>query len=417
MPAEVFIPSLGEVVESVKILNWFKSEGDFVEKGEILLEVESEKVTMGIEAPVSGIVAKILFPEGSRVPIAQVVGLILAEGEKIPHTYAGAGISPKVMEEAREGAVKDMQATKSGRDRIRTAPVARKMAERHGIDLSQVTPTGPDGTIMKKDVQAYLAATKERLAATPPVVAGEGEGEMERVSDGGSRIDSVKTEWERIPIRGARRVIFENMVQSLSQTAQLTLHTEACAEALISLHQRLSDNDQQVSYNAIFLKIAAMALRRHSRINASVEGDTIRIWKQIHIGLAMESNDVLMAPVIRNADMKTIREINREVTELVRKAREGRFSPDDLAYGTFTITNLGYGDVDHFTPILRPPESGILGVGRIEKKAVVKGEQVVPEARVGLSLTFDHRIIDGAPAARFLKTIKEMVEDPVMMIS
>ena len=221
---------------------------------------------------------------------------------------------------------------------------------------------------------------------------------------------------ESIPIRGARKIIFENMQMSLSQSAQLTLHTEAGAEAMVALRERLGTEREKPSYNAILVKTVATALRLHPRVNASVEEGAITVWKQIHIGLAMEANDALIVPVVRGPDAKTIGEIDREIAELILKLRENRLSPDDLVNGTFTITNLGFSDIDHFTPIIRPPESAILGVGRIVKKPVVRGDAVIPERRVGLSLTFDHRIIDGAPAARFLQTIKDMIEDPLLLI-
>ncbi len=207
------------------------------------------------------------------------------------------------------------------------------------------------------------------------------------------------------------------MFQSLSQSAQLTLHTEACAESLVALSERLNRDEQKISYNAILVKISALALRRHPKINASVDGDTVHVWRQIHIGLAMEANEALIVPVIRQPDMKTIREIDHEIRALIQKARENKLSLDDLVNGTFTISNLGFADIDYFTPIIRPPESAVLGVGRIVRKPGIRDDRVVPEARIGLSLTFDHRIIDGAPGARFLKTIKEMIEDPLLMIS
>ena len=172
-----------------------------------------------------------------------------------------------------------------------------------------------------------------------------------------------------------------------------------------------------MSYNAILVKIVATALRLHPKINVSAEGDEIKVWRQVHVGVAMEAEDVLLVPVIRNPDLKSILEINRELNDLITKTREHRLLPDDLSNGTFTISNLGFADIDHFTPILRPPESALLGVGRLVEKPVVKNGQVVPGAQVGLSLTFDHRIIDGAPAARFLKTIREIIEAPVLMIS
>lgn len=463
MATEVIIPSLGEVVESVTILNWFKSEGDPVDKGEPLLEVESQKVTVEIESPTSGILGRILFPKGSTVSITEVVAVILAEGESLPGTIGEAlpGISQGVPDFTRKKA----QISGKKSDIVRAAPMARKLAQQYGIDLSLVTPTGPHGTIMKKDVEAHLTARPERATAASPsppagseerikasplarsiaeahdlnlsAMKGSGPGgkivkadieqaledqsiaterEAEKVTEEGPKPIAVKEILDSIPIQGVRRVIFDNMYQSLSQSAQLTIHTEASAESLIRLRKRLSQDEQKVSYNAILVKVAAMALRVHPKSNASVQGDTILVWKQIHIGLAMEVNDALIVPVIRNADLKTIREIDVDISELIRKTGKNRLSPDDLVNGTFTITNLGFADIDHFTPIIRPPESAILGVGRILKKPCVRDDQVVPEARIALSLTFDHRTIDGAPGARFLKTIKEIIEDPLLLI-
>ena len=205
------------------------------------------------------------------------------------------------------------------------------------------------------------------------------------------------------------------MVLSLSRSAQLTLHSDASAEALLRLRNRLRGPEGKVSYNAILVKVTAAALKEHPKINASVDGDTIQVWSQIHIGIAMEADEALIVPVIRNPDLKSIPEIDAEIRELIQKVEKNRLSPDDLANGTFTISNLGFAEIDHFTPIIRPPESAILGVGRILQKPVVRGEQVIPEARIGLSLTFDHRIIDGAPAARFLKTVRDMIEEPALM--
>jgi pyruvate/2-oxoglutarate dehydrogenase complex dihydrolipoamide acyltransferase (E2) component len=277
------------------------------------------------------------------------------------------------------------------------------MAAEHNLDLSSINGTGPGGRIVRADILRALEE-KAKVAAK----------RIEELAEPGP--GSRKDIRESIPIRGVRKIIFDNMFQSLSQSAQLTLHTEASAEALVALRDRLATDGQKVSFNAILVKTAAMVLRLHAKINASVEHDTIQVWKQIHIGLAMEANEALIVPVVRTPDLKTIREIDHEIAELVKKLRENRLSPDDLMNGTFTITNLGFADVDFFTPIIRPPESAILGVGRIVKKPVVKNDTVVPEARLALSLTFDHRIIDGAPAARFLKTIKDMIEDPLLMI-
>ncbi len=464
MATEVIIPSLGEVVEEVTILKWFKSEGEPVEEGEPLLEVESEKVTVEIESPASGFLGRILFPKGSKVPITKTVAIIVSQGEPVPEGYDAQLSETSLKTSAPE--IKQMGPLGKESDDIKAAPVARKLAKTHGIDLSLVTPTGPHGTIMKKDVAAYLASSptdpsvsgstssvreKERIKASPLArsmakthnldlrdVQGTGPGGRITRQDiqrelAGQKTDIEKTEetaqkgWpgtvmgkvpiKNVPIEGVRRVIFDNMFQSISQTAQLTLHTETCAESIVAWRQRLNRDGATVSYNAILVKISAMALRLHPDINSTVDGDMIRVWRQIHIGVAMEANDSLIVPVVRNPDIKTVREIEHDITELVRKTRENNLVPDDLVNGTFTISNLGFADIDYFTPIIRPPESAILGVGRIAKKPGIRDDRVVPEARMGLSLTFDHRIIDGAPAARFLNTIKGMVEDPLTMIS
>jgi pyruvate dehydrogenase E2 component (dihydrolipoamide acetyltransferase) len=445
---EVIIPSLGEVVQDVKILNWFKSEGGTVEKGEPLLEVESEKVTIEIEAPASGIVGKILSPKGSKVHITQVVAVIVAEGEVVPESYGKAFPRGSVPSELTP---LEQTATSKKVVQIRAVPAARKIAQQGGVDLTLVKPTGPHGTIMKSDVEAYLASIEkgrerrpeagEKIKASPLARAMALSQGLDLVEIKGTGADGKivkddilralkekeavdylgKEALETIPISGVRRAIYDNMTISLSRTAQLTLHTEACAVALVELRDRLNNRligeEPRVSYNAILAKIVATALRLHPRINASAEEDEIKVWQQIHIGFATESENGLLVPVIRNPDRKSISEINQQLHELILKTKDKKLLPDDVANGTFTISNLGFADIDHFTPILRPPESALLGVGRVVEKPVVKDTRIVAEHRIGLSLTFDHRIIDGAPAARFLKTVKEIIEEPLLMIN
>jgi pyruvate dehydrogenase E2 component (dihydrolipoamide acetyltransferase) len=382
--------------------------------------VESEKVTIEIESPALGILGRILYPEDSKVRVTQVVAVIVAEGEAVSESYGKP--LPSISGKAETTLPQKAPMPEKKPDHLRAAPLARKIAQVHGIDLSLVRPTGPHGAIMKKDVEAYLASMQKKAA-------GQKELEEARIRERAEKeflaraVDKDflgKEVLETIPIKGIRRAIYDNMYMSLSQTAQLTLHTEACGGALIDLrddlNKGLGKEGIKVSYNAILVKIVATALRIHPRINASVEGNEIRVWQQIHIGVAMESEDALVVPVIRNPDLKSINEINRNLHELIIKTGENRLVPDDLGNGTFTISNLGFADIDYFTPILRPPESALLGVGRIVEKPVIKDGQIIPEARVGLSLTFDHRIIDGAPAARFLKTVKEIIEDPVPKI-
>jgi pyruvate dehydrogenase E2 component (dihydrolipoamide acetyltransferase) len=222
---------------------------------------------------------------------------------------------------------------------------------------------------------------------------------------------------QEIPIAGVRRVIFKNMHLSLTTQAQLTLHTEASAQALIRLRDRMNAAaGAKVSFNAILVKVIASALRCHPLLNAGVAGDVIKVWRQVHIGVAMDLGKGLIVPKVRSADTRSIRQIAAELDRLVEGAKAGTLALDELTLGTFTLTNLGAWEIDDFTPIVNHPESAILGAGRIVEKPVARSGQVAVEPRMALSLSFDHRIIDGAPGAAFLKTIKDMIEEPGLML-
>lgn len=411
---EIKIPKLGLTMESAKLVRWEFRSGDEVKKGETVVVIETDKVTFEVPAPARGIVHPIA-EEGSTCAVEETVGYLARdrqEYQRIVKEYPSA-VKVETAEKVEAMGRKESSLGRGrpipsvpARGQIKASPLARSMAQAHNLDLTAIVGSGPGGRIVRADILRVLG--------------GEAISQEERAVKAISEDDKAfpgKETSEDIPIEGVRRVIFDNMYQSISQSAQLTLHTEASAEGLIALRERLRRGERKISYNAILIKVSAIALRSHPKINASVAGNMIRVWKQVHIGLAMEANQVLVVPVVRSPDIKTIGEIDREVAGLIHKIKENRLSPDDLADGTFTITSLGFADIDYFTPIIRPPESAILGVGRIVKKPIIKNDQVIPEARIGLSLTFDHRIIDGAPAARFLKTIKETVEDPLLMLS
>jgi pyruvate dehydrogenase E2 component (dihydrolipoamide acetyltransferase) len=286
--------------------------------------------------------------------------------------------------------------------------VARKMASEYGIDLTTVIGSGPGGRILLEDVERAVKTLGQQ-----PVV---GEDDL-RPEEQPAQLLTVA---EEIPIRGIRKIISENMMLSLTSQAQLTLHTEASAVQLQNLRSAINSSPggeaAPVSYNAIIVKAAALALRQYPLLNASVNGQAIKIWEEIHIGVAMDFGEGLFVPKIRYADKKSIRVISTELKELSEKVSSKRLLPDDLQGGTFTITNLGSSDIDHFTPIINPPESAILGVGRIVEKPWVREGMVVAEQRLALSLTFDHRIIDGVLAGRFLKTIKDYLEETHLML-
>jgi len=293
-------------------------------------------------------------------------------------------------------------------ERIISSPLARRMAGEHGLDLAEIPGSGPGGRIVEADILQALAAPPK----TEPQKADQVQEDFE------SNLDLTLA--DEIPIQGVRKVIARNMHLSVSTQAQLTLQTDASASGMQNFRKKVNkiiDSDEvKVSYNAIIVKAVAMALRQHPNINASMDGEVIKVWKQIHIGVAMDLGQGLIVPKIRSADTKSIISIAGELSQLADKAKNKTLLLDDLQNGTFTISNLGAWGVDHFTPIVNYPESAILGLGRIVEKPYVKNSEVIVDPRISLSLTFDHRIIDGAPGAMFLKTLTRMIEEPLLML-
>jgi pyruvate dehydrogenase E2 component (dihydrolipoamide acetyltransferase) len=415
MAVEIKIPKLGLTMKEATVAQWLIKAGNPVAEKQIVCVIETDKVTFEVPASASGLVYPIALP-GQRFAVGEVIGYIAVdeiELKVLEDQQAAGQTKPQEAPANREqGGARvflptgDRQPAGSGR--VMATPVARKLAIERDIDLHTVSGSGPGGRIMLEDVERALEALRK----------GSVEGGDDLGPEG--RPSPLLTAAQEIPIRGIRKIISEHMMLSLTNQAQLTLHTEASAIQLRAL--RLDLNDPQrgegppVSYNAIMVKAAALALRRYPLLNASVDGQDIKTWEQIHIGVAMDFGDGLLVPKIRNADTKSIRLISAEMDELAEKAAGKRLLPDDLQAGTFTITNMGSSDIDHFTPIINPPESAILGVGRIIEKPWVRQGLVVAEPRLALSLTFDHRIIDGALAGQFLKTIKDSLEETRLLV-
>ncbi len=406
---EITVPKLGLTMEKADLTKWEVGSGDRVKEGEILFVIETDKVTFEVPSPSEGLLLP-LVAAGTTCKVEETVAYLAAdqaEYETLLKEHPGVARESRGEKMADDGEVlpepvetPTISSKKAGTQRIKASPLARAMAEKNQLSLSAIPGSGPGGRIVKADILKALKKSESEQSGAEPAGA-----------------ELLKQPTESIPITGVRKVIFDNMYQSLQQSAQLTLHTEADADALVSLRELLKKRGDSVSYNAVLVKIAASALRAHPTMNASVAENAIKVWRQIHIGVAMEAAGALVVPVVRNPDRKTIGQIEDDLRTLIAKAKENNLSPDDLINGTFTLSNLGFADVDFFTPIIRPPESAILGMGRIMKKAVIENGQVVPGLRISLSLTFDHRIIDGAPAARFFKTIKDTVENPMLLIS
>jgi pyruvate/2-oxoglutarate dehydrogenase complex dihydrolipoamide acyltransferase (E2) component len=407
MAIEIAIPKLGLTMEEATLVGWKAAVGEMVKKEQIVLVLETDKVTFEMPSPGDGLLHPVASP-GSRIEVSQVVGYLAADEAELAKLAAQHPAAKMGAPEAAAPAAARPEAAAPGQPaasaaaggRVKASPVARVMANAHGIDLSLIAGTGPGGRVVRADL---LKAIEKGV----PVKA-----ESATAAAAGELLSAVR----EIPIAGVRKVIFKNMHLSLATQAQLTLHTEASAEAMLRLRKRLSAAGAKVSYNALLVKVIAQALKQHPLVNAGVEGEVIKVWRQVHVGVAMDLGRGLIVPKVRNADGKSIREISADIDRLAAAAKAGSLALDDLTLGTFTLTNLGAWDIDDFTPIVNHPESAILGAGRIVEKPVARDGQVVVEPRLALSLSFDHRIIDGAPGAAFLKTIKDMIEEPALML-
>ena len=389
MATEILLPQWGMEMQDGTIVKWLKKEGDTIEEGEPLVEVETAKLETEMESTASGVVAQILVPEGATVPIRSVLAIIAAPGEEVSRVDVvapkPATAAPAVDSAPRRTEVEQSWPMEGAS--IQAVPAARRLANQHWIDLAQVQGTGPRGRIVIGDVEKAVEAGVMRPA-------------------------------EVVPISGMRKTIATRMWQSVQSTAQVTLTTEADVTDAMRLREELGRQraESGLSPLHIVIKAVARALKEHPRMNAIQREDRVDLIEDINIGLAVSLSEGLIVPTLRRANQKDLAEIAREARDLATRARDGNASYDELTGGTFTVTNLGAYDIDGFTPIINPPQVGILGVGRVVKKPAIHQGEITGRSMMFLSLTFDHRVIDGAPAADFLRTVKGHLEDPRWMV-
>ena len=410
MAAYIAIPKLGMSMTEATLVEWKVKEGDRVETGDVVLEIETEKTKWEVEASAPGYV-HILVEEDAKAPVGRVVGLIAETSEELealqkePAREIFTTVA-EVTEEAPVEAVPSAQVRAEEGERIRISPVARKMAEEHMIDITKVTGTGPGGRIVREDIEKAIEAKK---GEAPPAEVYEGK-----------RVEAT------IPLKGMRRAIAEHMHRSLSVAAQLTSMGEIDMTEMIKLRNALLEQEEvmgaRITYTDIFVFAIAKALKDNPIINSSLIGNEIKIWKDINIGVAVALEEGvesgLIVPVVRNADQKSLTEINQEIRSLVEKARAGKLMPDDVSGGTFTLTNLGAfgGGWGFGTPIINQPQSAILGTGAIIDRPVVREGQIVIRPIMTYSFTFDHRVIDGAPAGKFMARVTQLLESPNLIL-
>lgn len=372
MVTKILMPRLSLTMKTGSIVQWFKKEGETVEKGEPIVEVLSEKVTYDIEAPAAGVLRKILAEEGVDVPVGATLAFIAAPDEELPEVEIEAESQPAEL--VKEAIIEEK--AEPVRERVLASPAAKRIAKEHNIDLTQIQGTGPRGRIVEEDVKRFL----------------EGETGLPRVK-------------EEISFTGIRKITAERLASSFQTAPHSFIIMDVDMAEAVKLRE-----ETKASYTAILVYAVAKALREHPMINSTLADGKIRVFEDVNIGIAVSTEKGLIVPVIQDADKKQLTQISSELAGLVEKAREGKLSKEQLTGGTFTVTNLGMYGVSMFLPIINPPEAAILAAGGVVKKPVAVGNEVVVTPVMTLTLAYDHRIIDGAPASTFLGRVREIIE-------
>ncbi len=418
MATNVYMEALSPTMEEGRVVKWHKRDGDPVKAGETLAEVETDKAVMDLVARADGVLRQVAAAEGQTVAVGSVVAVIASPGETVGATVAAAPppapVPPRSgmrdagggMREAAGVAVAPADAT-----RVKASPLAKRMAREAGVDLKLLTGSGPGGRVVKRDLEG--AAPRASVPAAAPTLV---------ESHPASRIphpESTGAPFEDVPLTQIRKTIAKRLATSLGPIPHFFLTTEVdmerAAEARDALNRQLGDRGK-VSFNDIILKATALALTKHRACNAWFQEDHIRYWNDVHVGMAVAIEDGLITPVIRNADIKTLSEIGAEARELAGRVRNRRLKPEEYTGATFSVSNLGMFDIDQFTAVINPPEASIVAIGTIVPKAVPDGDRVVVRRRLRVTMSCDHRVIDGATGAAFLKTLKQMLENPLAML-
>ena len=384
MAFELLLPKFGMAMESAKILAWKKDVGDNVEREEAVLTVENEKLTSDVVSMQAGVLLQKVAQVGEKYRVGDILGYIGEADEMVDGIGAESG------------------------DRVAASPLAKKLATSLGLDISKITGSGPGGRIVKEDVEKYA----EELKQPEPAVAAS------RQIPAFAADAPVDTGYADIPYAGLRQAVGEKMLQAWTTVPMVTHHVRADAGSVLEVREAINkdtgDEEDKISINDVMLKLVAAALKKKPMVNASFTGKSIRVFNYVNLGVATALENGLVVPVIRDAEKKSLIQISREAKSLIDKARCGKLTPDDVSGGTFTVSNLGgYGSVDEFTPIVNPPQAAILGIGRIADMPVCIGSEVRARPMVALSFTYDHRVLDGAVAAEFMKILINFLSNPI----
>jgi len=397
---EVIMPKMGQTMEKGKIVKWLKKEGEKVEKGEPLLEIETDKTTIEVEARVSGIL-KITAKEGEEAPIATTIGFIAKEGEQLPEGIV-TGIGPTAMETLEatsvEASTTEAKAEVEAAARVKASPLAKKLADEKGVDLSRVQGTGPGGRITKEDVLAYVAS--KPLAPVPR-----------------EAVEEIVPEFQIVPMSSMRKAIAWKMVQSKTHVPHFYVSTNIDMTEAVRMREAWNSTVEaktgvRLSFTHLLIKAVAKALEEYPQLNSTLDGENIKLWQDINIGIAVSLEDGLIVPVLRGANKLSLSETAVEADRLIARAREKKLREEEFTGGTFTISNMGTLDVESFVAIINVPEIAILSVGRIADKPVVIDGRITARKTMTATLSADHRVVDGVMGANFLQKVKKYLEAP-----
>ena len=416
MPVYIEMPKLSDTMTEGTLLRWRKKKGETVAAGDILAEVETDKATMEMESFDDGILAEVYVQDGGKATVGQKLALLLAPGEKAPE--GGAPAAPAPAKPAEGQAVpaastgtpppKSPQpsapaATASGA-RVKASPLAKKIAASKGIDLSKITGTGPGSRIVSRDLETASAAAPKSTApaGVPPMPAGPND--------------------QRIPLSGMRKVIADRLLLSKTTIPHFYLNIDVDAGELMQLRSEVNataekSGQPKLTVNDFILKAAVVAAIKVPKVNAAFDGDAVIEYGSINLAVAVAIDDGLVTPVIRDAQKKSLREINAAVKDLATRARSKKLKPDEYQGGTLTVSNLGSYGIDNFSAIINPPQSIILSVGAVVKKPVVNAKnEIVVGQRLSIGLSCDHRVVDGAIGAEYLAELRKLIENPALML-
>ena len=427
MAGRVLMPKGSDTMTEGKVLKWLKHEGETVSPGEAVVEIETDKVNMEVEALSAGALRKIMVGEGQTVPVGQLLAVIAGPDEDISVLLRESSPAPPAVPSAAEVAAPPAEETAPqeapGRGRVLASPLARRMAEEMGLDLAHISGTGPGGRIVREDVERAAAAQQVRLRpaavpaaagpVAPPVPEAPRAAPLPRPAPGPEAPD-----FHDEPVSSMRKAIAARMAQSLGPVPHFYLTVEIDMKRAMELRESANtlNPELKLTYNDISVKACAAALRLHPEVNASFLGDAIRYHDRIHVGVAVAvEGGGLITPVIFDCDRKSLQEISREAKELIARARSRKLKPEEYVGATFTVTNLGMMGIEEFSAVINPPEGAILAVGAVIAKPAVVGTRIEVGHRVRMTLSCDHRVVDGATGAKFLQTLKKLLENPVYL--